>query len=105
VLSTSKPPVLNRREFAGKVQQVCPCCGEQREEIGTDKSWQVEYLSGHFERIHHGRKNYACPGCDSNGNKPRMEAAARPQMAIDKGMAGPGLLAYIVPSRLAGYLP
>jgi transposase len=32
-----------------------------------------------------------------------METAARPQMAIDKGMAGPGLLAYIVTSRFAGY--
>jgi len=28
----------------------------ERREIGADESWQVEYLPGHFERIHHVRK-------------------------------------------------
>ena len=34
-----------------------------------------------------------------------MEVAAKPEAAIDKGMAGPGLLAYIVTSKFADYLP
>jgi hypothetical protein len=34
-----------------------------------------------------------------------METAAKPEMAIDKGMAGPGLLAYIATSKFADYLP
>jgi hypothetical protein len=34
-----------------------------------------------------------------------METAAKPEMAIDKGLAGPGLLAYIVTSKFADYLP
>lgn len=45
------------------------------------------------------------PGCESNGNNPQMETAAKPEMAIDKGMAGPGLLAYIATSRFSDYLP
>ncbi|MGC4052535.1 MAG: IS66 family transposase zinc-finger binding domain-containing protein [Paludibaculum sp.] len=40
-------------------QRACPCCGTERKEIGADESWQVEYLPGHFERIHHVRKKYA----------------------------------------------
>src|ERR1700690_2986757 len=86
-------------------ERACPCCGIERKEIGTDESWQVEYLPGHFVRIHHLRKKYACPGCESNGNNPQMETAAKPETAIDKGMAGPGLLAYIVTSKFADYLP
>jgi transposase len=86
-------------------QRACPCCGVERPEIGTDESWQVEYLPGHFERIHHVRKKYACPGCQSNGDNPRIEMAAKPETAIDKGMAGPGLLAYIVTSKFSDYLP
>jgi len=31
--------------------------------------------------------------------------AAKPETAIDKGMAGPGLLAYIATSKFADYLP
>jgi hypothetical protein len=34
-----------------------------------------------------------------------MEVAAKPETAIDKGMAGPGLLAYIVTSKFSDYLP
>jgi hypothetical protein len=34
-----------------------------------------------------------------------METAARPETAIDKGLAGPGLLAYIVTSKFSDYLP
>jgi transposase len=85
-------------------ERLCPCCGIERKEIGADESWQVEYLPGHFERLHHVRKKYACAGCETNGENPRMEAAAKPETAIDKGMAGPGLLAYIVTGKFADYV-
>jgi transposase len=86
-------------------QRLCPCCGVERKEVGADESWQVEYLPGHFERIHHVRKKYACAGCETNGENPRMEAAPKPETVIDKGLAGPGLLAYIVTSKFSDYLP
>jgi transposase len=86
-------------------ERLCPCCGVERKEIGADESWQVEYLPGHFERLHHVRKKYACAGCETNGENPRMEAAPKPETAIDKGLAGPGLLSYIVTSKFSDYLP
>jgi len=98
-------PVTTQVHELSAAERACPCCGIERKEIGADDSWQVEYLPGHFERIHHVRKKYACQSCESNGNNPRMETAAKPETAIDKGMAGPGLLAYIVTSKFADYLP
>ena len=98
-------PVTTQVHELSEQERACPCCGIERKQIGTDESWQVEYLPGHFERIHHIRKKYACQSCESNGNNPRMETAAKPETAIDKGMAGPGLLAYIVTSKFADYLP
>ena len=47
----------------------------------------------------------ACPECERNGSGARIEAAAKPKPAIDKGLAGPGLLAYIVTSKFFDYLP
>jgi transposase len=85
--------------------RLCPCCGVERKEIGADESWQIEYLPGRFERLHHVRKKYACPGCESAGENPQMEVAAKAEAAIEKGMAGPGLLAYIVSSKFSDYLP
>jgi transposase len=76
-----------------------------RKEIGADESWQVEYLPGHFERIQHVRKKYACTSYETNGENPSIQAAKRPETAIDKGLAGPGLLAYIVTSKYSDYLP
>ena len=98
-------PVTTQVHELSATERACPCCGMERKQIGTDESWQVEYLPGHFERIHHVRKKYACTGCEGNGHNPRMETAAKPEMAIDKGMAGPGLLAYIVTSKFSDYLP
>src|SRR5215469_8569958 len=42
-------------------ERVCPRCGVERKEIGSEESWQIEYIPGHFERIQHIRKKYACP--------------------------------------------
>jgi transposase len=86
-------------------QRRCSCCGEQRQEIGSEESWQIEYLPGHFERLRHVRKKYACSRCEQAGENPQIEAAAKAETAIEKGFAGPGLLAFIVTSKFADYLP
>ena len=98
-------PVTIQVHELSAAERACPCCGIERKQIGTDESWQVEYLPGHFVRIHHVRSKYACAGCESHGNNPQMETAAKPEMAIDKGLAGPGLLSYIVISKYSDYLP
>ncbi|HVH85735.1 MAG TPA: IS66 family transposase [Terriglobales bacterium] len=98
-------PVTTHVHELSAEERICPCCGIERKEIGTDQSWQIEYIPGRFERIHHRRKKYACPGCEKAGENPQMEVAAKPESAIEKGMAGPGLLAYIVTSKFSDYLP
>jgi transposase len=91
-------------ELCGE-ERNCPCCGIQRQEIGEEVSWQIEYIPGHFERIRQVRKKYGCAGCEKAGENPRMEVAAKPETAIDKGLAGPGLLAFIITSKFSDYLP
>ena len=86
-------------------QRLCPCCGLERKEIGSDESWQIEYIPGHFERIQRLRKKYACPRCERAGENPRIAVAGKSETAIEKGFAGPGLLAFIVTSKFADYLP
>jgi transposase len=51
------------------------------------------------------RHKYACAVCESNGDHPQIETAAKPDAAINKGLAGPGLLSYIVTSKFNDYLP
>lgn len=98
-------PVTTHVHELSAEERACPCCGTERKEIGAEESWQIEYYPGRFERIQHVRKKYACPGCESNGAGARIEAAAKPEAPVDKGLAGPGLLAYIVTSKFSDYLP
>jgi transposase len=91
-------------ELKGK-ERACPCCGEERQEIGAEESWQIEYLPGHFERIQHVRKKYACGSCEASAEGPQIQVAARAESPIARGLAGPGLLAYIVTSKFSDYLP
>jgi transposase len=86
-------------------QRSCSCCGAERKEIGSEESWQIEYIPGHFERLQHVRKKYACAKCELAGENPQIATAAKAETAIEKGFAGPGLLAYIVTSKFADYLP
>src|ERR1700690_130259 len=98
-------PVTTQVYELSAEQRQGPCCGEERKEIGADESWQIEYIPGRFERLHHVQKKYACPKCEGVGENPQMEVAAKPEATIEKGMAGPGLLAYIVTSKFSDYLP
>src|SRR5712664_2114559 len=86
-------------------ERPCPSCGVERQEIGSEKSWQIEYIPGHFERLEHVRKKYACASCEREGENPQIEVAAKAETAIEKGFAGPGLLAFIVTGKFADYLP
>jgi transposase len=98
-------PVTTQVYELSAQERICPCCGVERKEIGADQSWQIEYIPGGFERLHHVRKKYACLGCEKVGENPQIEVAAKPEAAIEKGMAGPGLLAYIATSKFSDYLP
>jgi transposase len=98
-------PVTTHVYELSETERACSGCGLERKEIGAEESWQVEYLPGRFERIHHVRKKYACTGCESKGDSPCIAAATKPATGIEKGLAGPGLLAYIVTSKFADYLP
>jgi transposase len=83
-------------------QQRCSSCGEQRQEIGSEESWQIEYIPGHFERLRHVRKKYACLRCEQAGEHPQIEAAAKAETAIEYATADdPSLVAGERHRRLA----
>jgi len=100
-----KLPVQEHVYELSEAERLCPCCGKTRAEIGADESWQIEYFPGHFERLHHVRKKYACASCDAEGVNPRIQSADKPAAAIDKGMPGPGLLSYIATCKFDMYVP
>jgi transposase len=78
----------------------CPCCGETRVEIGRECSEQLEYVPASFKVIEHVRMKYACKGCEEH-----VTIATKPPQPIEKGLAGPGLLAHLIVSKYGDHVP
>jgi len=98
-------PVKSSVHDLAEDEKLCPCCGKMRQKIGEESSWQIEYIPGRFERIEQVQIKYACKYCEQNALNPQITLADKPMQAIEKGMAAPGLLAYVVTGKYADYLP
>lgn len=80
----------------------CPCCGKQRVKISEEISEQLDYQPAVLFVNQYVRYVYRCPDDDC---QPNMVTAPKPPQPIEKGLAGPGLLAFVASSKLADHLP
>jgi len=102
-----KPPVrkplpdhLPREEKMYRpAKDACPDCGGHLRHLGDDISEQLEFIPASFKVIRHVRPKLACPCCDC------IVQASAPSRPIERGMAGPGLLAHVLVAKFADHLP
>lgn len=81
--------------------QTCACCGEARKQIGEDISEQLDYKPASLFVVQHVRPKFACPKCPDEG----VLQESLPELVVEKGRPGAGLLAHIVTSKYADHLP
>ena len=96
------PAHLPRRRIeidVAEADKTC-ACGHPRTRIGETVPSKLEYEPASFLVIDTMRAKYACPQCHTGV----VEAAAPPQ-ALEKALAGEGLLAHVVVSKYADHLP
>lgn len=88
-------------------QKPCPGCGKMRHVIGQEVSEQLDYVPAKLTVIEHVRLKYACPNCEAQAAEtgPQITTAEKPLSPIEKGLAGPGLLAYVLVSKYGDHLP
>jgi transposase len=99
-------PLVEKVHALPEAQCVCPVCTSRRQQIGQEISYTIERIPAHFERIKHIQLKYACRQCEQNGLNPNLELGEKKNASpIDKGMAGPGLLAYVATAKFADFLP
>ena len=80
-------------------QEVCPDCGGKLKPLGEDVSEILEYVPARFQVVRQVRPKLACACCE------RIVQAAAPSRPIERGMAGPGLLAHVLVSKYCDHLP
>ena len=94
------PEHLKREEVTHKPDSdCCPDCGGGLRHFGDDISEQLEYVPESFKVIRHVRPKFTCTGCD------RVVEAPAPSRPIERGLAGPSLLAHVIVSKYADHLP
>jgi transposase len=92
---------LQRREHAlTEAERVCPCCGRPRRNIGEQTTQQLEYVPAKLVCVQHAQFTYSCPHCPEH-----IVTAPKPLQPIDRGLAGPALLALVTASKFDDYLP
>ena len=67
--------------------------------LGEDVSEMLEYVPASFFVVRHVRPKLRCTKCD------HIVQAAAPTRPIERGVAGPGLLAHVLVSKYADHLP
>lgn len=78
----------------------CPACGKDRARIGEEVSEQLEYFPAKLFVFEHVRPKLACRACGGH-----VVLAEKPAQPIEKGLPGPGLVAYIVTAKYDDHLP
>jgi transposase len=81
------------------LQSCCPDCGGELKHLGEDVCEMLEREPVRLKVIRHVRPKLACASCDT------IVQAPAPTRPIERGMAGPGLLAHVVVGKYADHVP
>jgi transposase len=80
-------------------ETVCPHCQGELRKLGEDVSEMLEYVPASFVVVRHVRTKLSCTKCDC------IVQAEAPSRPIERGMAGPGLLAHVLVSKYCDHQP
>ena len=80
-------------------ETVCPRCQGELRKLGEDVSEILEYVPASFVVIRHVRTKLSCTQCDC------IVQAEAPSRPLDRGAAGPGLLAHVLVSKYCDHQP
>jgi transposase len=94
------PEHLPREEVVHDPGSVCPGCGGTRfSRIGEDVTEVLEKIPARLKVIRHIRPKLSCRACE------RIIQAPAPELPIEKGRPGPGLIAGVVVGKYLDGLP
>ena len=81
-------------------EKTCSCCGKEKTCIGEDESRELDFIPARMEVKVHVLPKYACPKCRDGVSSPPV-----PPKPIPGGIAGAGLVSFVIVSKFADHLP
>ena len=80
-------------------EDCCSECGGALRKLGENAAEQPGYIPHSFKVIRYVRPRLRCTGCD------KIVQVPAPSRAIDRGLAGPRLLAFMLIANFANHIP
>jgi transposase len=80
-------------------EAACAECGGRLRPLGEDVSEVLEYVPARFKVIRQVRPKLSCASCE------RIVQAPAPSRPIERGLAGPGLLAHVLVAKYCDHQP
>jgi transposase len=93
------PHLLRETQTIAPQESTCPDCGGELKHLGEDVCEMLELEPVRFKVIRQVRPKLACARCDT------IVQAPAPTRPIERGMAGPGLLAHVLTGKYGDHLP
>ena len=94
-----RPPTTGAHTDSAGQPCGCTACGGRLRQIGVDVAEQLEYMPARFKVIRHVRPKLACVQCQS------IFQASAPSRPVDRGIAGPGLMAHVMVAKYCDHAP
>ena len=93
------PDHLERQSEVLSPGETCADCGGTMRALGDDVTQELEYIPGRFVVREIVRPRMACNCCEAFAQAPL------PSRPIERGRAGPGLLAHVLVGKYCDHLP
>jgi len=86
-------------------EQVCTACGGHLHEMSEELRHEVKLVPAQVKIVQHARFVYGCRNCEKNGIEVPIKTAKAPRPVIEKGLASPSALAYVMTMKFVDGVP
>jgi transposase len=86
-------------------EQICTACGEHLHEMSEELRHEVKLVPAQVKIVQHARFVYGCRNCEKNGIHVPIKTAKAPRPVIEKGLASPSAVAYVMTMKFVDGVP
>ena len=97
---------IERIEYRlSEAEQICECCGLPLHEMSTEVRHEVKLVPAQVKIVQHVRYVYGCRNCEKTGIEVPIKTAEAPRPVIEKGLASPSAVAYVMTLKFVEGVP
>jgi len=86
-------------------EQICTGCGCHLHEMSEELRHELKLVPAQAKIVQHARIVYGCRNCEKNGIEVPIKTAEAPKPVIEKGLASPSAVAYVMTLKFVEGMP